>query len=814
MRKILSLLSVLAISGTAITMEVASSSYQKRTNSEINYSQLNNLEILNRVKRTISETLGEQNVVIKTYNKIQTSGIIFNNKLYFGSDDSNVYEYDPTTGQQKIVITTNRRVQTSGIIFNNKLYFGSDDKHVYEYDPTTGQQKIVITTNGPIYSSGVVFNNKLYIGSDDSNVYEYDPTTGQQKIVITTKSNVQASGIIFNNKLYFGSDDSNVYEYDPTTGQQKIVITTNFSIWSSGVVFNNKLYIGSDDSNVYEYDPTTGQQKIVITTNRRVQTSGIIFNNKLYFGSNDKHVYEYDPTTGQQKIVITTNGPIYSSGVVFNNKLYIGSNDKHVYEYDPTTGQQKIVITTNGPIYSSGVVFNNKLYFGSDDSNVYEYYEKYNLNKVIKNYELNLINASNNKISDKAILNELNYLNPNLDISQLEIINKKRSYVTIKAKNNNDKYFGEKKIYFIVNNELNKNIVLYDLIKKAIFFKLRDDNLNLEFSKIKDINLSYLQYSNIELKETITPQINIEDVYESACTGQSGLINNGSLIQTFKTPECRKTIENEIRIQLSNGLINSKSLEQGQTTGKEQSNSSGSSVSKANTKSLEIVDAFEDIDVKQSSESSGWHAELSVTANASFNVGFASGDVSTTTSGGYNKNSETSQSHSSGHTNSQSTGSSESSQKEETKTKIISQSIGSSKFSSSSNNVSLENTDVKSTTISEQVTWPSQEIKVNPKSKATIKIFIKKVTNQITLDLKQDISGNVIVKVENKNGEEETIDFSIGELMQKLIKYKLLPPQISVGEFDENDIYFEGQINFLIKKGFKQDIIIDEIKLN
>jgi len=377
-----------------------------------------------------------------------------------------------------------------------------------------------------------------------------------------------------------------------------------------------------------------------------------------------------------------------------------------------------------------------------------------------------------------------------------------------------DKYFGEKKIYFIVNNELNKNIVLYDLIKKAIFFKLKDDNSNLEFLKIKNINLNYLQYSNVELKETITPQINIEDAYESSCTGQSDLTNNSSLVQTVKTQECKKTVENEIRIQLSNGLIKSKSLEQGETFEREQSRSSGLSVSKINTKSLEIVDAFEKIDVKQSSESSGWHGELSVSAEASFNVGFVSGGFSATASGGYNKNSETSQSKSSGHTNSQSTGNSESNQKEETKTRIISQSMGRSTFSSNSNNISLENTDIKSTTISEQITWPSQEIKINPKSKVNVKIFIKKITNQITLDLKQDISGDIIVKINNNDNEEQTIDFSIGELMQKLIKRKLLPPQIIISEFDENDLYFEGKINFLIKKGFKQDIIIDEIKLN
>ncbi len=126
-------------------------------------------------------------------------------------------------------------------------------------------------------------------------------------------------------------------------------------------------------------------------------------------------------TIEQQKIVIGTNGWVVSSGVVFNNKLYFGSLDNNVYEYDSATGQQKIVIRTNDSVVSLGVVFNNKLYFGSLYNNVYEYSILYNLKNFIKKTNLNKIDNS----SDLTILNELNYLNPNLDISQLKVTNKK-----------------------------------------------------------------------------------------------------------------------------------------------------------------------------------------------------------------------------------------------------------------------------------------------------------------------------------------------------------------------------------------------------
>ncbi|WP_215826836.1 PQQ-binding-like beta-propeller repeat protein [Spiroplasma endosymbiont of 'Nebria riversi'] len=269
--------------------------------------------------------------------------------------------------------------------------------------------------------------------------------------------------------------------------QQKLLLKQKKQIWSSGIVFNNKVFFISFYHNVYEYDPATGQQKIVLRATESIRSSGVVLNSKLYFGSLDHNVYEYDPATGQQKVAITTNNEIKSSGVVFNNKLYFGSDDHNVYEYDPATEQQKIIIKTNWWIDSSGVIFNNKLYIGSGDGDVYEYSEYY-LNS-------NLGKISNN--SDNVILSELNYLNPDLDISQLEIINKTKNSAILKIKNNLNK--NNIRIHYSIDNGQNKIINLNELIKKALFFKFRDENSNLKFKEINYIDTNNLNFSNTEI---------------------------------------------------------------------------------------------------------------------------------------------------------------------------------------------------------------------------------------------------------------------------------------------------------------------------
>ncbi|WP_338989942.1 hypothetical protein [Spiroplasma endosymbiont of Seladonia tumulorum] len=207
MKKLLSLLSLLTIGGTAVPTTIAASPYQKEETkleiSKVNYSQKNNLEKLNRVKRQDNKKnniVGISEIVIITNKSIISSGVVLNNKLYFGSFDHNVYEYNPETEQQKVVITTNGSVFSSGVALNNKLYFSSYDGSVYEYDHTTEKQKIVITANINAISSGVVLNNKLYFGSKDNKVYEYDTLQLIESKIINMRDQVKRGLYLYHKK--------------------------------------------------------------------------------------------------------------------------------------------------------------------------------------------------------------------------------------------------------------------------------------------------------------------------------------------------------------------------------------------------------------------------------------------------------------------------------------------------------------------------------------------------------------------------------------------------------------------------------------
>ncbi|UZQ30559.1 MAG: hypothetical protein OHM56_03220 [Spiroplasma phoeniceum] len=105
MKKLLSLLSVLTITGTAVPTTIAASSYQKEEalNSEINSSQTNNLENLNRQKREIN------------YSSCPIINI--ENPLYYKEDFFQVYYV--SAGHDKI--KTNLSLKTALVI--EKMFY-------------------------------------------------------------------------------------------------------------------------------------------------------------------------------------------------------------------------------------------------------------------------------------------------------------------------------------------------------------------------------------------------------------------------------------------------------------------------------------------------------------------------------------------------------------------------------------------------------------------------------------------------------------------------------------------------------------------
>jgi glucose dehydrogenase len=76
---------------------------------------------------------------------------------------------------------TGDRIVSSPVIDNKKIYFGSDDGNVYAVDAETGRQIWKCATKGPVSSSPAVANGIVCATSYDGKLYALSSETGVVK---------------------------------------------------------------------------------------------------------------------------------------------------------------------------------------------------------------------------------------------------------------------------------------------------------------------------------------------------------------------------------------------------------------------------------------------------------------------------------------------------------------------------------------------------------------------------------------------------------------------------------------------------------
>ena len=109
---------------------------------------------------------------------IISSAIVFEDKVLFGSDDSNFYALNVETGQPEWIVETGGQVRSSPMVADGVVYFGGDDKLLRAVNAETGEEVWSFEAVVSIRSSPVAAGGSIYVGSDSNVFYSFDARTG------------------------------------------------------------------------------------------------------------------------------------------------------------------------------------------------------------------------------------------------------------------------------------------------------------------------------------------------------------------------------------------------------------------------------------------------------------------------------------------------------------------------------------------------------------------------------------------------------------------------------------------------------------
>ena len=229
------------------------------------------------------------------------SPAVYNGKVFIGAPNPEpgcMYCLDAETGEE-IWISQNIDSPGSTAIYNDRIYFGSYDFNVYCLDANNGSIIWKYKTGGKEipYIHVAIYDDKLYAGGRDG-LYCLNIENGGLMWKYPTDDYIYTTPCTANGFIYFAPVDDKIFCLDADSGKKIWDYDTALKIISSPAIADDKVYIGTHDYSLSEYgdiesgkifclDADSGKKIWDYDTASNVYCSPAIADGNVYIGSFD-----------------------------------------------------------------------------------------------------------------------------------------------------------------------------------------------------------------------------------------------------------------------------------------------------------------------------------------------------------------------------------------------------------------------------------------------------------------------------------------------------------------------------------------------
>ena len=134
------------------------------------------------------------------------------------------------------------------IIYDDTIYFGSDDGNFYALDIESGYMRWVFNTDGPINSVPTADDEFVYFGSNDGHFYCVTRSDGRLVWSFDTERLVQSSTALYGNNVVFTSDIGATYVFD-RNGLERHNIVNRVWLYHTFQIFQDVMYFAPGPEN-------------------------------------------------------------------------------------------------------------------------------------------------------------------------------------------------------------------------------------------------------------------------------------------------------------------------------------------------------------------------------------------------------------------------------------------------------------------------------------------------------------------------------------------------------------------------------------
>ncbi len=326
---------------------------------------------------------------------------------YIGSEKGNIIGVNVKTGERVFHCQTpapNHTIETTPLIYNNKIYIGDWDGEFYVYNLTTAELVWSYDTKddntytgwvNAITTDPVIHNDSVIFGGRSCNLYSLDAATGEKNWMYNEPGKWMVGGpTLVDSTIYMGSSYQKiVYAFNAGSGEKIWTTDVKNLVYGKPVVAGDRIYAGVSSDNVVSkgylavLDRNSTEVISWLDLSGQVYSTPVIVNDTLYVGSSNGNVYAIDKqkldSRGIAGTYLKTAGTVdlgaLSKSEIYNTELWI---------YNGGSCKDSVTITTSNVILSV-----NPEYFivpPSDSFKVDLEFDFPSLETSVKNFSLSL----------------------------------------------------------------------------------------------------------------------------------------------------------------------------------------------------------------------------------------------------------------------------------------------------------------------------------------------------------------------------------------------------------------------------------------
>lgn len=232
-------------------------------------------------------------------------------------------------------------VESSPLLVDGVVYFGSWDRKIYAVDAETGKEIWSFETGDEVKGSVAYAKNTVYVGSYDGNVYALNATTGKLRWRsggregLTGAGNWYATPAVAYGRVYIGNTDGKVYAFGARTGDLLWAHGTGSYVYSSAAVWDKKVLVGSWDGKLYALDAATGDEVWSFKAGGAISGAPTVMDGVVYFATTKgtQRTYGLDARTGERGWVFPDGK--YTPLVADSERVYIVGYSR-IHALEPT----------------------------------------------------------------------------------------------------------------------------------------------------------------------------------------------------------------------------------------------------------------------------------------------------------------------------------------------------------------------------------------------------------------------------------------------------------------------------------------------